>query len=105
MNFLPIVPCTRRMGSPEGMEDECGTLEICDVHDPIWGNVMRSAWRPDPDELLAIMGGAPIILQIVGHRHPIVALFMGQMASVDEPAKTSDEAETNKPAGQGEPSQ
>ena len=79
MTPISIKPCTRRMGSPTGMEDECGTLEISDSHDPIWGNVMQSAWMPSDEERAAIAAGAPIMLQIVGQSHPVVAVFTGVM--------------------------
>ena len=76
----PIRPCTRRMTSPTGMEDECGTLEICDVRDPIWGNMMQSARMPDDEERAAIAAGAPVMLSIVGDRHPVVAMFVGELS-------------------------
>lgn len=72
-------PCTRRMTSPTGMEDECGTLEIEDHHDPIWGNQMRSAWMPTDEERAAIATGAPVILSIVGHSHPVVGMSVGEI--------------------------
>lgn len=77
MNPFPIVPCTRRMVSPKGMEDECGALQINDEHDPIWGNMMRSAWMPTDEEREAIASGAPVILSIVGKVHPVVAVYVG----------------------------
>lgn len=74
-----IEPCTRELGRPDGtLEEDCGSLQISDVHDPIWGNVMRSAWVPSPEEREAIAKGAPIILQIVGKCHPVVALYTGE---------------------------
>ena len=81
MTPIPIKPCTRRMSSPTGMEDECGTLEISDVHDPIWGNQMQSAWMPDDEERAAIAAGAPIILVITGKTHPVVGIGVGSMVS------------------------
>lgn len=79
MNPFPILPCTRRMTSPQGMEDECGTLEISDVHDAVWGNMMRSAWMPTDEEREAIAAGAPVILSIVGKVHPVVAVYVGEL--------------------------
>lgn len=79
MNPLPIKPCTRRMASPQGMEDECGTLQISDSHDPIWGNMMQSAWMPTDEERAALAAGAPVILSIVGKVHPVVAVFVGEL--------------------------
>ncbi len=73
-----IEPCTRIMGRPSGtLEEDCGSLAISDAHDPIWGNVMRSAWVPTDEERKAIANGAPVILQIVGDRHPVVSVFTG----------------------------
>lgn len=80
MTPFPIRPCTRRMTSPKGMEDECGTLEISDTFDPIWGNMMQSAWMPSDEEREAIASGAPVILSIVGKSHPVVAVFVGSMS-------------------------
>lgn len=81
-----IEPCTRVMGRPVGtLEEDCGELQISDVHDPIWGNVMRSAWVPDAEEREAIANGAPVILQIVGHSHPVVAVFTGGWKRADGP--------------------
>lgn len=80
MKSIPITPCTRRMISPTGMEDECGTLEIYDSHDPIWGNQMQSAWMPDDEERAAIAAGAPVILFIIGDMHPVVGLTVGNAA-------------------------
>ena len=74
-----IESCTRVMGRPAGMpEEDCMELAISDSQCPIWGNVMRSAWVPSPEEREAIANGAPIILQIVGKAHPVVALFTGE---------------------------
>lgn len=82
MTPTKIEPCTRELGRPAGtLEEDCSSLQISDVHDPIWGNVMRSAWVPSPEEREAIAKGAPIILQIVGHSHPVVLLMAGQLAS------------------------
>ena len=80
MTPIPIKPCTRAMRSPTGMEDECGTLEISDIHDPIWGNTMVSAWMPDDEERAAIAAGAPIMLNVVGTAHPVVLLHVGSIA-------------------------
>lgn len=79
-----IEPCTRELAPPPGvLEEDCAPiLQISDEHDPIWGNVMRSAWVPSPEEREAIANGAPIILQIVGKCHPVVALYTG----ADNPA-------------------
>ena len=81
---MMITPCTRNLGRPDGtLEEDCSSLPISDDHDPIWGNVMRSAWMPTDDEREAIANGAPIILQIVGKSHPVVCLYTGELAAID----------------------
>jgi hypothetical protein len=81
-----IEGCTRVMGSPTMMEDECADLEIKDEQCPIWGNRMLSAWHPTPEERIAIANGAPVILSIVGERHPVVAVYAGGWATKEVPA-------------------
>lgn len=39
--------------------------------------VMQTAWLPTPDEIAAIMSGAPVILSIVGTGHPPVMIGVG----------------------------
>jgi len=88
MEPIKIMPCTRVLGRPSGtLEEDCSSLEISDFHDAIWGNVMRSAWTPSREEREAIANGAPVILQIVGTVHPVVALFTGQW--IGDPVKGS----------------
>ena len=80
MNPIKIEGCTRVMERPKGtLEEDCSDLEIADSHDPIWGNVMRSAWMPTEEERKALVSGAPVILQIVGKGHPVVAVFVGDL--------------------------
>ena len=80
MNPLPLSDKTRSMKPPgnwdEEQHGECGTL---DIHDAVEDGlpVMVSAWLPTPEEILAIMGGAPVYLKIHGTAHPVVALFAG----------------------------
>lgn len=69
---------TRRLGAPEGWDKEerhCGGLAIRDEVD---GGLpmMVSSWEPAPDEVLALMGGARIMLRLVGTAHPPVALWV-----------------------------
>ncbi|QIO64829.1 hypothetical protein [Rhizobium leguminosarum] len=42
---------------------------------------METAWIPDPDEIAAIVAGAPIILRILGTAHPPVMIFVGEVPS------------------------
>lgn len=78
MTPTKIVPCTRELGRPAGtLEEDCSTLQISDVKDPIWGNLQLSAWVPSDEEREAIANGAPVILSVVGRSHPVVSLFVG----------------------------
>lgn len=38
---------------------------------------METAWLPTPDEIAAIIAGAPIILRVIGTAHPPVMLTVG----------------------------
>lgn len=84
MTPIPVKPCTRELGRPKGtLEEDCSSLLISDVHDPIWGNTMVSAWMPDDEEraaIAAIAAGAPVMLIITGYSHPVVAVSVGSMA-------------------------
>lgn len=73
-----ISPCIRELGRPAGtLEEDCSSLQISDVQDPIWGNLQLSAWQPSDEERAAIANGAPVILSVVGRSHPVVSLFVG----------------------------
>lgn len=39
---------------------------------------METAWLPTPDEIAAIVAGAPIILRVLGTAHPPVMLTVGE---------------------------
>ena len=39
---------------------------------------MQTAWLPTPDEIEAIQKGAPIILTVLGTKHPPVILSVGR---------------------------
>lgn len=39
--------------------------------------VMQTAWLPTPDEVAAIVAGAPIILSVIGTGHPPVMVGVG----------------------------
>ena len=38
---------------------------------------METAWLPTPDEIVAIVAGAPVILCVLGTAHPPVMLSVG----------------------------
>jgi hypothetical protein len=39
---------------------------------------MQSAWFPTPDELRALLAGAPLVLTVLGTAHPPVMLGVGK---------------------------
>lgn len=75
-----IADATRSLGAPESWNREtngpCGSLAI---RDGVQRGLphMESAWFPTPEELAALVAGAPVILRIVGTSHPPVMLYAG----------------------------
>lgn len=45
---------------------------------------MESAWFPTPAEISAIVRGAPVILRVIGEKHPPVMLEVGIAPPVGE---------------------
>lgn len=79
MQIMEIEGYTRKMTPPPGVSDEdCGTLAIRDIPDPVFGNFMWSKWQPSLEEITALMAGAPIYLLIGGTVHPVVSLAVGE---------------------------
>jgi hypothetical protein len=77
---------TRTFNKPDNWDDaangQCVALSIRDV--VIDGcRYMVSAWEPSPDELAAIIAGAPILLHISGTQHPVVAVGVGEPAEAE----------------------
>ncbi len=83
MRTIPIKGCTRRIGAPEGWDHEkdgiCHTVEVVD-QEIDGSNWMTTAWIPKPDELKRLNDGMPILLMIMGSRHPVVSLQIGGLA-------------------------
>lgn len=78
-----IEGATRTLGAPQNWEKErhgpCGGLPIRDVVLPDSGlNAMGSVWFPTPEEIAALVEGAPIQLWVLGSTHPVVALMVGK---------------------------
>lgn len=76
-----ISGATRSLGAPGNWNREtngpCGSLAIRDGERQGMP-LMESAWFPTPEELVALVAGAPVILRIVGTSHPPVALYAGK---------------------------
>lgn len=44
---------------------------------------METAWLPTPEEIAAIVCGAPVILRILGTQHPPVMIYTGDIPGQD----------------------
>lgn len=55
-------------------------LVECSVNGPKTPG-METAWLPTPDEIAAIVAGAPIILRVLGTSHPPVMIYVGEVPS------------------------
>lgn len=76
-----IMGATRTLGAPyswdKAQQGHCGSLPIRDVETSA-GPGMESVWFPTPEELTAIAAGAPIMLTILGQKHPPVSVNVGE---------------------------
>lgn len=80
MEIGRIRGCTRVLGKSQGYYG----LPIRDVllNDTVSGPAtpaMQTVWMPTPDELAALIAGAPIMLTILGTGHPPVMLSIGDL--------------------------
>lgn len=67
-----------RLGAPNGMNDCIGLFVRVDQHQS-GAALLSSVWHPTPDELAAIVAGAPILLTIYGSNHPPVQLGVSEV--------------------------
>ena len=81
MNILAIRGANRRIGKSQGYKG----LPVLDTELQDGTPCMQTAWEPTPEELLALMGGAPIYLHIIGEdingdgrSHPPVMITVGE---------------------------
>ncbi|UPU01130.1 hypothetical protein J4G48_0031895 [Bradyrhizobium barranii subsp. apii] len=44
---------------------------------------METAWLPTPEEIAAIVAGAPVLLRILGNQHPPVLVYTGDIPGQD----------------------
>lgn len=71
---------TRVFGKPVDWDDTkgvCVGLPVRDVKTDI-GDIMTSAWFPTAEEIMALINGAPIHLEVVGNVHPPVQITVGE---------------------------
>lgn len=77
-----IENCTRALGAPVGWTPETsGQCVGLPIRDEVHGDipVMISAWEPTPAEIAAIVGGAKVMLKVVGGAHPPVLIWAGEL--------------------------
>jgi hypothetical protein len=68
------------LNPPKGWDNggdtaQCGALPI-QLQDQDGMPVMRSAWRPSQEEILALLEGAHICVGIVGTAHPPIQVYV-----------------------------
>lgn len=73
-----IEGATRVIGKSQGYNG----LPVCDVtlNCPVNGEgtpAMVTAWHPTPDELVALMNGAAVHVQLLGQSHPPIMVGVG----------------------------
>jgi hypothetical protein len=54
----------------------------CPVNGPTTP-AMETAWLPTPEEIAAIVAGAPVLLRILGNEHPPVLVYVGETPRQD----------------------
>lgn len=74
-----IEGATRVLGKSQGYLG----LPVRDVIFDDGTRAMMTAWEPTPDELKALLAGAPIILSVIGTGHPPVILSVGTLPIVE----------------------
>lgn len=67
---------TRRIGEPKNWDEErdgpCATLSVSDQRGVGGANVMMSRYKPDHEELDALIAGGSIEFGIYGTEHPVI---------------------------------
>lgn len=79
MQIGRIEGCTRVLGKSQGYLG----LPLRDIllHDMVNGPgtpAMQTVWEPTPDEIAAIVAGAPVVLTVLGTAHPPVMVGVGE---------------------------
>lgn len=73
---------TQVLGAPKDWNAErdgpCGGLPIRVERIDEGRMMISSAWFPTAEELLLLQAGAPVILRVRAHSHPVVALGVGK---------------------------
>ena len=76
-----IMGSTRTLGEPPGWDEaRDGPVSGLPIRDEMNGGcpAMVSAWLPTPEEIAAIVAGAPVYLRVLGQGHPPVMVWAGE---------------------------
>jgi len=77
--------CNDVLRAPAG-DEECDDLHISREGDEVW-----SFWRPNPEELAAIIMGGAVALRVASPTHPPLSLHVMTPEERDKREKTNDE--------------
>jgi hypothetical protein len=79
MRFIQHKTNNHVFGAPKGWDQKAldvGALPVTISKGEDGLTVMSSFWKPDAEEIAAILRGAPVVLQVVGQTHPIVGVYV-----------------------------
>lgn len=77
MDIVKNTICNNIIGAPSDMQDgSCSALPIHEYEDEKGNRWAVSFWKPDQDELTALVSGGIITLHIraAGRQHPVVGM-------------------------------
>jgi hypothetical protein len=74
MEFFKHPLCNFEFTAPPGTEKECDSLPVQTWKDPTFGPCSTSFWRPNQEELAALVAGGSIALNIFATGHPVVSM-------------------------------
>jgi hypothetical protein len=78
MRPVEIAGATHVLGAPLDWDPlkqgDCVGLPVRLLNDPDVGPEWKSAWRPSPAELVALMNGGVVLLTVCGDGHPPVMI-------------------------------
>lgn len=78
MNPGKIAGANHIFGKPadwdESIKGSCAPLPTLNSPLPQGGSVLQSAWFPSPEEMEAMLQGCPVLLNVYGKNHPVVAI-------------------------------
>lgn len=76
MEFFKHPRCNHVFTAPPGTEKDCDDLPVQAWRDPTFGPCSTSFWRPNAEELNALIHGGSIALNIFATGHPVVSMLV-----------------------------